>query len=194
LIRGASSFSQNNQPLFVVDGVPVSNENFNDVNTQIGGGYDYDSMINDLNSYDVESVEVLKGSAASALYGSRGQNGVIMITTKKGKKGVKSFSVEVNSGIGFEQVSIIPCLQREYGGGYGEFEEVNIEGKPYNVVLYSMDESWGPKYDPNLQVLHWWGAADYQQGITSTPLTGPWVAPKNYVDTFYEMVFHIKTQ
>ncbi|MGF7141129.1 SusC/RagA family TonB-linked outer membrane protein [Roseimarinus sediminis] len=187
LIRGASSFSQNNQPLFVVDGVPISNENFNDVSTQTGGGgYDYGSMINDLNSYDIQSIDVLKGSAASALYGSRGQNGVIMITTKKGSAGKKDFSVEINSGVGFENVSILPELQRSYGGGYGDFEVVNIDGKDYNVVLYNMDESWGPKYDPNVEVLHWWGAADYEQGITSTPVTAPWVAPENDVDAFYE--------
>lgn len=188
LIRGASSFSQNNQPLFVVDGIPISNDNFNSTNTQIGGGgYDYGSMINDLNSYDVESVEVLKGSAASALYGSRGQNGVIMITTKNGKKGAKTFSVEVNSGINMEQVSIIPELQTEYGGGYGDFETVNIDGKDYEVVYYAMDESWGPKYDPNREVLHWWGIADYEQGLTDSPVTAPWVAPENDVDAFYEL-------
>lgn len=187
LIRGASSFSQNNQPLFVVDGIPISNENFNSTSAQIGGGgYDYGSMTNDLNSYDVESVEVLKGSAASALYGSRGQNGVIMITTKKGKKGAKTFSVEVNSGINMEQVSILPEQQTSYGGG-GGFETVTIDGKDYTAVAYAVDESWGPKYDPNLEVLHWWGAADYEKGITSTPETAPWVTPENDVRSFYEM-------
>ncbi len=185
LIRGASSFSQNNQPLFVVDGVPISNENFNTTSTQNGGGgYDYGSMTNDLNSYDVASVEVLKGSAASALYGSRGQNGVIMITTKSGKAGKKSFSVEVNSGVNFETVSILPKQQRQYGGGYG-FETVSIEGKDYLIPDYAVDESWGPKYEGQ-EVLHWWGVADYEQGITSTPQTAPWVAPKNDVKSFYE--------
>ncbi len=186
LIRGASSFSQNNQPLFVVDGVPISNENFNTTSAQTGGGgYDYGSMTNDLNSYDIESVEVLKGSAASALYGSRGQNGVIMITTKKGKKGKESFKVEINSGVTFEQLSILPELQREYGGGYG-FDEVELDGQTYQAVQYAVDESWGPKYDETLNVLHWWGAADYEQGITSTPETAPWVAPDADVDEFYE--------
>ena len=186
LIRGASSFSQNNQPLFVVDGVPISNENFNTTSTQTGGGgYDYGSMINDLNSYDVASIDVLKGSAASALYGSRGQNGVIMITTKSGSAGKKSFSVEVNSGMNFENVSILPKQQNMYGGGYGDFNTVNIAGQDYKVVYYAMDESWGPKYEGQ-QVLHWWGAADYEQGITSTPVTAPWVAPKNDVKSFYE--------
>lgn len=186
LIRGASSFSQTNQPLFVVDGIPISNENFNDYTTQVGGGgYDYGSMSNDLNPHDIESIEVLKGSAASALYGSRGQNGVIMITTKSGKVGKKSFNVEVNSGINFEQLSILPELQREYGGGHG-FGEETIDGNTYLTVDYAVDESWGPKYDEDLEVLHWWGVYDYEQGITSTPETGPWVAPANDVDAFYE--------
>lgn len=186
LIRGASSFSSNNQPLFVVDGIPISNENFNTVSAQAGyGGYDYGSMTNDLSSYDVESVEVLKGSAASALYGSRGQNGVIMITTKKGKKGKDSFAVEFNSGVTFESLSILPNLQREYGGGLG-LRSVEYAGGKYLIPNYNVDESWGPRYDPNKQVLHWWGVYDYENGITSKPVTAPWVAPKKDVADFYE--------
>ena len=187
LIRGASSFSNNNQPLFVVDGVPISSDNFNAAGYQNGGGdgYDYGSMTNDLNSYDIASVEVLKGSAASALYGSRGQNGVIMITTKSGKKGKKSFTVEVNTGITFEKVGILPELQRKYGGGYGLNTET-VGGVDYLVPDYNVDESWGPKYDKNIEVIHWWGAADYEQGITTTPETAPWVAPSADVEDFYE--------
>jgi TonB-linked SusC/RagA family outer membrane protein len=187
LIRGASSFSQNNQPLFVVDGVPISNENFNTVSAQTGtGGYDYGSMINDLNAYDIQSIDVLKGSAASALYGSRGQNGVIMITTKSGRAGTKSFSVELNSGVNFESVSVLPRQQNLYGGGYGDFETVNIPGHgDFQVVYYGMDESWGPRYEGQ-EVLHWWGAADFEQGVTDRPVTAPWVASANDVRTFYE--------
>ena len=186
LIRGASSFSGNNQPLFVVDGVPISNENFNDYYTQTGsGGYDYGSMTNDLNSNDIANIEVLKGSAASALYGSRGQNGVIMITTKSGKKGKKSFKVEVNSGVNFDQITVLPELQTSYGGGHA-LNPVTIDGVNYLAADYAVDESWGPKYDPSIQVLHWWGAADYYQGITTTPETAPWVAPAHDVRDFYE--------
>lgn len=185
LIRGASSFTNNNQPLFVIDGVPLSNENFNSTSTQNGsGGYDYGSMVSDLNSYDIESIDVLKGSAASALYGSRGQNGVIMITTKSAKKGKAGFSVEINSGVSFESVSILPELQNQYGGGYG-FDEVTIGGTTYDAVQYYVDESWGPKYNGQ-QVLHWWGMADYEEGKTSSPQTGAWQASPNDVDAFYE--------
>ncbi len=189
LIRGANSFSSNNQPLFVVDGIPISNEGFNDeVETGVSagfGGYDYGAMTADLNSYDIADIQVLKGSAASALYGSRGANGVIMITTKSGKKGKKSFSVDVNTGINFERVSLIPELQNKYGGGYGDFGTGEVDGITYDVVYYAMDESWGPKYDGQ-QVLHWWGIEDYQQGVTSTPVTGEWKDPENDVEDFYE--------
>ncbi|PRZ00315.1 TonB-linked SusC/RagA family outer membrane protein [Marinilabilia salmonicolor] len=186
LIRGASSLTGNNQPLYVVDGVPLDNQNFNTTSTQSGGGgIDYGSMVNDLNSYDIESVNILKGSAASALYGSRGQNGVIMITTKSGTRGRKDFSVEVNSGVTFEEISVLPPLQREYGGGYGGFGSTTINGVEYQTVSYDTDESWGPRYEGQ-QVLHWWGISDYEQGITSTPQTGEWKAPENDVEDFFE--------
>lgn len=89
-IRGVKSISQNNSPLFVVDGVPMDNSNYNDINTQRGaGGVDYGNMANDINPDDIESVSVLKGPTAAALYGSRAANGVILITTKKAKAGKK---------------------------------------------------------------------------------------------------------
>ncbi|MCP4551548.1 MAG: SusC/RagA family TonB-linked outer membrane protein [Bacteroidetes bacterium] len=185
LIRGASSFSGNNQPLFVVDGIPIRNDNYNTMSTQGGGGgYDYGSMSDDINPNDIESIDVLKGSAASSLYGSRGQNGVIMITTKSGKKGKQSFKVEFNSGINFEQMAILPELQNSYGGGY-DFSDVVIDGVTYQIPDYGVDETWGPKFEGQ-DVLHWWGAEDYYKGITSTPETAPWVAPAADVDEFYE--------
>jgi TonB-dependent SusC/RagA subfamily outer membrane receptor len=83
-----SSLSGNNQPLFIVDGVPIEGSDYNSADTQRGaGGYDYGNLIQDINPDDIESLSVLKGANASALYGSRASNGVIMITTKKGKKG-----------------------------------------------------------------------------------------------------------
>ena len=88
LIRGNSSISGNNAPLFVIDGVPIEGTDYNSTDTQRGaGGYDYGNLIQDINPDDIESLSVLKGPNASALYGSRAANGVIMITTKKGKKG-----------------------------------------------------------------------------------------------------------
>ena len=185
LIRGASSLTGNNQPLYVVDGVPLDNSNYNSTSTQTGGGgIDYGNMSNDLNPSDIATINVLKGSAATALYGSRGQNGVIMITTKSGKAGKKSFSVEVNSGVSFEQVNILPKQQKLYGGSLTT--ETAANGVEYETVVYGLDESWGPRYDANRQVVHWWGAADYEQGLTTAPETAPWVYPENNYETFFE--------
>ncbi|WP_369692155.1 carboxypeptidase-like regulatory domain-containing protein [Formosa haliotis] len=87
VIRGNSSVAGNNQALFVIDGIPIDNGISNTSDQQAGrGGYDYGNAASDINPDDIESINVLKGAAASALYGSRASNGVIMITTKKGKK------------------------------------------------------------------------------------------------------------
>src|SRR5690606_21652278 len=87
IIRGFSSLTGSNQALIVIDGVPMNNSTFNSANQSTGrGGYDYGNAATDINPNDIESLNVLKGAAATALYGSRGQNCVIMITTKKGRK------------------------------------------------------------------------------------------------------------
>ena len=124
LIRGASSVNGENQPLFIVDGIPFDNSNFTSVGQARGaGGFDYGNMANDINPDDIESVSILKGPTAAALYGSRAANGVILITTKTGKAraidGKKGIGVSVSSGLTFERVAILPNYQNEYGGGYG---------------------------------------------------------------------------
>jgi len=87
VIRGNKSISKNNQALFVVDGVPIDNSNPNSGNQVTGrGGYDYGNAASDINPDDIENINVLKGAAATALYGSRASNGVVMITTKKGEQ------------------------------------------------------------------------------------------------------------
>ena len=119
IIRGASSLSGNNQPLFVVDGVPIEGTDYNATETARGaGGYDYGNLVQDINPDDIENISVLKGAAASALYGSRASNGVIMITTKRGQKD-QGLGVEYSSTVGFETVTKLPKLQSQYGGGYG---------------------------------------------------------------------------
>ncbi len=142
LLRGINSISGDNQPLFVVDGTPIDNSNFNSKDTQRGdGGRDYGNAIQDLNPDDIESISVLKGPSAAALYGSRASNGVILITTKKGtaRKGI---GVEINSNLTFNNVYIMPDYQNEYGGGYKQEFDL-YEGEP--VVNYAADESWGPR-------------------------------------------------
>ncbi|QZE15808.1 SusC/RagA family TonB-linked outer membrane protein [Halosquirtibacter laminarini] len=188
LIRGASSITGNNQPLFVVDGIPIDNSNFNSSNTSRGGGgYDFGSMAQDINPDDVEKMTVLKGPSAAALYGSRAANGVIMITTKKGSKKTndKSFGVTVNMGIAFETVNRLPRYQNEYGGGLsGNFDQVAFDGKTYQAVEYDQDQSWGPKYDPNRMVLHWDAFDSHDQANYLTPR--PWVASPHDVRDFFE--------
>lgn len=183
LLRGAGSVTQNNRPLIVVDGIPLANNNVNSSNTQRGaGGRDYGDTGFDINPDDIEKISVLKGGPASALYGSRGQNGVILITTKKGKKG--RTQITVNSGVSFEEVAIMPDLQNQYGGGSSDtFSTVTIDGKEYNVASYAVDESWGPKFDPNVKVLHW----DAFDPEFSQDYLRPraWTASPNDVESFF---------
>ncbi len=181
-LRGIGSITGENRPLIVIDGIPLANNNVNDSNTQRGaGGRDYGDGAFDINPDDVESINVLKGGPASALYGARAVNGVIMIKTKSGKKGREE--ITVNTGVAFESINQIPKLQSLYGGGgSSEFETVNIGGKDYQVVDFITDESWGPKFN-NQQVLQWYAfdpefANDYMK-------TTPWQAAKNDAKTFF---------
>lgn len=183
ILRGTASVTGENRPLIVVDGVPISNENFNSTNAQRGaGGRDYGDMGFDIDPNNVAEVSVLKGGAASALYGSRGANGVILITTKKG---TKQEDIEVNAGVTFESVSLFPKLQRQYGAGSrSDFITQEINGQTYNLVEYQLDESWGPKYDPNISVLHW--DAFYPEDEANYLRPRPWVAPENDAETFFD--------
>ncbi len=183
VLRGIGSVTQNNKPLIVVDGIPMDNSNYNGNETaRGGGGRDYGDALFDLNPNDIASYDVLKGGPASALYGSRGQNGVILITTKKGKKGTQN--IEINSGISFENVAFLPDLQTSYGGGFGDFGTATINGEEYNVVGYGIDESWGPRYDASLMALHW-DAFDPEFSADYLRLR-PWVAPENDVEDFFK--------
>ena len=107
VIRGFGSINGSNQPLYVVDGVPLQNSSL-DLSTEAGHAIST-SGISNIASDDIESMTVLKGAAATALYGSRAANGVIVITTKKGKKGVgRNFTLEYNGGLQARQVSLLP--------------------------------------------------------------------------------------
>ena len=194
LIRGANSLSGSNQPLFVVDGVPIEGRDFNSTDAaRGGGGYDYGNLIQDINPDDIENISVLKGASASALYGSRASNGVVMITTKKAKR-QQGLGVEFTSTLGIERVTKLPKLQSEYGGGYGyaaldgedDFGEVTINGKTYTTPDYEMDESWGPKLDGR-QVLSWYDLAKWEaNGKVGDPTTSPWSAPSSDYEDFFE--------
>lgn len=124
LLRGAATFTGNNQPLFVVDGVPIDNS----TDQSTAGDYPFNSNLQgvnnsnravDINPDDIENITVLKGPAAASLYGVRGANGAIIITTKRGQKGGKRFSAEFSSTIDRSQVNKLPEKQFKYGQGLG---------------------------------------------------------------------------
>ncbi|MFH1160722.1 MAG: SusC/RagA family TonB-linked outer membrane protein [bacterium] len=137
-IRGVQSLTQSNAPLFVVDGVPISNS---------GGDYGVDGVATsnraiDINPDDIASINVLKGGAATALYGLRAASGAIIITTKKGKATTgKKISVNFNTSITFDQVSQLPKLQKQFAQGTGGPD--GLEGQW--VSGYSA--TWGPLMD-----------------------------------------------
>jgi TonB-linked SusC/RagA family outer membrane protein len=132
-IRGVSSFN-GGEPLVVVDGVPYSNDVVNTTSTFSGGGT-YGSGLNDIDPNDIESINVLKGAAASSLYGSRAANGAIMIVTKSGspKKGAKSLNATYRAGYSWEKVADIPEFQNAYGAGA-------------NFKVQASNGSWGGKF------------------------------------------------
>jgi TonB-linked SusC/RagA family outer membrane protein len=143
VIRGAGSILGNNQPLFIVDGIPVSNAGFSTASAS--GGRDYGSAISDINPDDIQSLTVLKGPNAAALYGSRASNGAIVITTKNARSMVRGTKVSLTSRITADQMSIFPKYQNLYGQGFGgEFDYVDGAGSGVND---GADESWGPKLD-----------------------------------------------
>lgn len=114
LLRGNKSINGANQPLYVIDGLPMSNANLEASDGNLfGNSVDNGSPIANLNPEDIESISVLKGASASALYGSQAANGVILITTKKGKKGVSEISF--SSSLQFESALMLPDLQDKYG-------------------------------------------------------------------------------
>jgi len=187
VIRGVKSISGNNQPLFIIDGVPVEGTDFNSTDAARGaGGYDYGNLIQDINPDDIESISVLKGPNASALYGSRATNGVVMIVTKKGIKG-KGLGVSFSTGVGFEKVNKLPVMQNSYGGGYS-FGEATINGKDYKTIDYDIDESWGPAFDGTTQYLSWYDLAKWENGgMVGNPTTSTWQASNNDIDSFFDL-------
>lgn len=145
IIRGNSKITGTNQPLYVVDGVPIDNSNMGDANEW--GGIDMGDGISSINADDIESISVLKGPAAAALYGSRAGNGVILITTKKWDKALKNnFNVEFNSNMAFDRVmGQYSDIQYVYGQGIGS--------PPKDIVDATYMWSWGEKLNPELQFI-----------------------------------------
>jgi TonB-linked SusC/RagA family outer membrane protein len=206
-IRGLKSISGNNNALFIVDGVPMANMNLNSYGVTGGqgtggGGYDYGNPAQLINPNDVENISVLKGAAATALYGSRGQNGVIYITTKSGK-GSGNLSLNYDLNIQMDQVSLLPKLQNSYGGGGsdaftklyinqnptgflpggGSYDDNDGKGRYDLIPDYGTDESWGPKMDGRL-VRHYW-SWDQDRNNPNFGKAAPWSPqPDNAKDFF----------
>ena len=172
VLRGATSITGNNEPLFVVDGVPIDNTSYGTSNS--GGGFDSPSGSASINSEDIESVSVLKGANAAALYGSRAANGVILITTKKGK-GSKGLGVSVNSNMTFETPLKLPDFQNSYGqgGDANFFEFIDGQHGPAGV-----DESWGMPLDIGLNAT---------QFTTNGATPEPWVSHPDNIKNFWDL-------
>jgi TonB-linked SusC/RagA family outer membrane protein len=201
LIRGNTSLTGNNQALFVIDGVPIDNSNTTQNRVAQGrSGYDYGSGISDINPEDIKSMNVLKGAAATALYGARAANGAIIITTKKGNEkgatGRKGLGVNFSTTaqVGVADKTTFPAYQDGYGAGYGpfysgtdypglEYYDFNGDGQDEYVVPFTEDASMGQAFDPNLNVIQW-NALDpaspqYNQAT-------PWVAAENQAIEFFQ--------
>ncbi len=201
ILRGYSSMMLNNQPLFVIDGVPISNDNVNTGDQKTNrGGYDYGNAASDIDPDIIESINVLKGGAATALYGSRAANGVIMITTKKGRKG-KRLGVTVNSSVSFDKYDpdTFVKYQTEYGAGYGPFYGQDTDGDSYpdtyfeyydidgdgngdDVTPLTEDASYGAAFDGH--PVYQWDAM--YPGLDNYKKARPWQAAKHLPGDMFE--------
>ncbi len=150
-IRGEASFTNNN-PLFVVDGTPISNQTvFNNTNEAAAGfqEVDFGNGAMDVNPDDIASISVLKGPSAAALYGTRASNGVILITTKRGGQ-AKGMDVSFNSSFSIETPFQLPDFQNQYGqGNSGQFAFVDGLGGGIND---NISYSWGPRLDEGILI------------------------------------------
>jgi len=191
VVRGYSSLTGNNQALIVVDGTPINNGTGNSGNQSTGrGGFDYGNAAMDINPDNVASVSVLKGAAASALYGSQASNGVILITTKTGKES-KDLGISINSTflVGSIDDDTMPVYQKKYGAGYGPFyggPDGRWDVHPDTgelAVLTGEDASYGPAYDSSLNVHHWYNLIPEYGNYNGT---APFVAPSTTAHDFFK--------
>jgi len=185
VIRGNKSLTGNNQALWVVDGVPIDNTNSNTSSqAQGGGGYDYGNNISDINQEDIESINILKGAAATALYGSRAASGVVMVTTKKGKKEDKKVGFTFSSSltVGTVDKSTFPKYQTKYGSGYGIGSSFLDPDNKIPTVDTSNDASYGDAFTGQ-PVYQWDAFTQYSKNFGQAT---PWTAAKNGPITFFK--------
>lgn len=187
VIRGARSFDGNNQPLYVIDGMPVTTTADFDTGASVTGSNISDRTI-DINPDDIESINVLKGQAASALYGIRASNGVIVITTKRGKAGQSKPQIVLNTNISAQSMS------RKF-----EHQTVYAQGNSVDAYNPTSSMTWGPKiedlandatYGGNVANAYTKNGADLHKGQYYNPkrvqagLDG-WTTPEIY-DNLYD--------
>lgn len=186
VLRGGSSITGNNQALMVIDGIPIDNSDFlggSDVRTtQTSGTVDPRSTVNfgnrgnDINPEDIESITILKGPTAAALYGSRASNGAVVITTKSGRKGQKN-EVTVSSTVTFSNILKFPKFQNGYGQGYAVDTLDNGLNDYYNDPIENW--SWGFPFDGKVQ--------DWGQEINGVRQQKPYSAQKDNVKNFFDL-------
>ena len=171
VMRGFSSLGGSNQPLYVIDNVPVSNGVVND--RSINGGFDFGNRANDINPDDIETMTILQGGAATALYGSRASSGVILITTKNGAKSNNKAKVDISSTTTFEAPLRLPYMQNEFGQGWYNRSANNVDTGDLQE-----NGSWGPRFDGKIR--KWGFVVDNQQQIK------PYSALKSNIRDFFD--------
>jgi TonB-linked SusC/RagA family outer membrane protein len=188
ILRGENNLTGDNEALIVVDGV-VINQGSGRRNA-IGGENvygtgsdnmpaDYGSSINDLNPEDIESVTILRGPGAAALYGQRGANGAIIITTKSGSSKRKGWGVTLNSNASMEQVNRWPDLQYEYGQGLDGQPLYSFGTSPDGASTSATSSAYGPRFDG--QMFYQYDPVTQKQGTERTP----WVPYPNKIRNYF---------
>lgn len=177
VIRGETSIAGENQPLFIVDGIPVDNSQLN----ARSSGRDFKNAIADLNPEDIKTLTVLKGPNAAALYGARAAHGAIVITTKGGDKRQKGIGITLHSFTQVSFVATLPEFQNLFGqGAGGRFSYVDGKGAGVND---GVDESWGPRLDIGLLIPQFDSPLDADGNRVATP----WVSHPNNVRDYFRM-------
>jgi TonB-linked SusC/RagA family outer membrane protein len=186
-IRGSAGLQTDTKtrPLFVIDGVPMYDENSNMANRGYDplNSFDYGTGINDLNGEDIESIDILKGAAASVLYGSKAGNGVIMITTKKGQK-TRGLGVTITYQNTFEKPVSFINWQNEYGSGSSIYDTVYALNTKFGPKVRKMNngrQQFGPKFDGS-------PIMNYDSTMTTYK-----AYPDNWIDMFHKTNTNVVT-
>ncbi|MDB5157612.1 MAG: TonB-dependent receptor plug [Mucilaginibacter sp.] len=190
ILRGENNLTGDNEALIVLDGVVINNGSGRRTANPGEAAYgtssdnmpaDYGSNIDDLNPEDIESVTVLKGPSAAALYGQRGANGAVVITTKAGNPKRKGFGVTLNSNTSIQSVNRWPALQYEYGQGLGGATYYSYGASADGASTSSTSSAYGPKFDG--QQFYQFDPVTQKQGATRTP----WVPYTNAIHNYFDV-------